>query len=63
MKVKPIRFFWIQATLHSRTLEESFAITSRKLGGTKAGSSTSMAAPSGEMFRTVQRITEPPDDT
>jgi hypothetical protein len=43
-------------------IEETFAITSRKRGGTKAGFSTSMAAPSNEMFRTSQRITEPPDD-
>jgi hypothetical protein len=61
-KVRPIRFFCIQAILHSRT-EESFAITSRKHGGTKAGFSTSMAAPSGEMFLTMQLMTEPPDDT
>jgi len=47
--------------LHSRT-EESFAITRRKRGGTKAGFSTSMAAPSGDMFRTVQLITKPPDE-
>jgi hypothetical protein len=62
VKVTPIRFFWIQIILHSYTVE-SFAITSLKLGGTNAGSSTSMAAPSGEMFRTTQLITEPPDDT
>ena len=31
--------------------------------GTKAGFSTSMAAPSGEMLRIMQRITEPPDET
>ena len=38
-------------------------MTKRKLWGTKAGFSTSMAAPSGEIFRTTQLMTEPPDDT
>jgi hypothetical protein len=61
-KVTPIRFCWIHTILHSRT-EESLAITRRKCAGTKAGFSTSMAAPSGEMFRTMHLITEPPDDT
>lgn len=61
-KVTPIRFCWIHAILHSR-IEESFAITRRKLAGTKAGFSTSMAAPSGEIFRTTQLITDPLDDT
>src|SRR5216684_9064344 len=61
-KVRPIRFFWIQATLHSRT-DESFAMTRRKRWGTNAGFSTSMAAPSIEIFRTTQPMTEPPDDT
>src|SRR5450756_2419267 len=51
--IRPIRFFWIQAIWHSRT-EESFAMTRRKRDGTKAGFSTSMAAPSAEIFRTVQ---------
>jgi len=60
--VTPIRFFWIHAILHSWTVE-SLAITRRKCGGTKAGFSTSMAAPSAEMFRTVQLMTEPPEDT
>ena len=62
-KVRPIRFFWIQATRHSCTTEESFAITRRKRCGTKAGFSTSIAAPSGEIFRTTQGMTEPPDET
>ena len=62
-KVNPIRFFWIQATRHSCTIEESFAITRRKCRGTKAGLSTSIAAPSLEMFRTTQGMTEPPDET
>src|SRR6476620_4550033 len=61
-KVTPIRFFWIQIIWHSWTVE-SFAITSLKLGGTKAGFSTSMAAPWGEIFRIMQLMTEPPDDT
>jgi acyl-CoA hydrolase len=34
-----------------------------KARGTKAGFSTSMAAPSAEIFRTMQLMTEPPDDT
>jgi hypothetical protein len=42
-KVRPIRLFWIQATLHSRT-DASFAMTRRKRWGTNAGFSTSMAA-------------------
>src|SRR5450631_344928 len=65
-KVRPIRFFWIQATLHSRTeesLAESLAMTRRKRWGTNAGFSTSMAAPSAEIFRTMQPMTKPPDDT
>jgi len=62
MKVTPIRFCWIQAILHSWTTE-LFAITRRKRAGTKAGFSTSMAAPAGEIFRTLQRMTEPPTDT
>jgi hypothetical protein len=62
-KVSPIRFCWIQAIWHSRTIEGSLAITKRKRCGTKAGSLTSMAQPSGEMLSTVQRITDPPDDT
>ena len=61
-KLRPIRFFWIQAIRHSRT-EELLAMTRRKRAGTKAGFSTSMAAPSAEIFRTVQLMTEPPDDT
>ena len=40
-----------------------FAITRRKCCGTKAGFSTSIAAPSGEIFRTMQHMTEPPDET
>jgi len=62
-KVSPIRFFWIQATRHSCTVEGSFAITKRNCCGTKAGLSTSIAAPSLEMFRTTQGMTEPPDET
>jgi hypothetical protein len=50
MKVRPIRFFWIQAILHSCTTEESFAITRRKCCGTKATFSTSIAAPSCEII-------------
>lgn len=61
-KLKPIRFFWIQAIRHSRT-EESRLSTRRKRDGTNAGFSTSMAAPSGEIFRTTQLITEPSADT
>jgi len=49
-------------TLQSRT-EESFAITRRKCAGTKEGFSTSIAAPSGEIFRIVQLMTEPADET
>ena len=58
----PIRFRCIHMTLQSRT-EESFAITRRKCAGTKEGFSTSIAAPSGEIFRTMQLMTEPADDT
>ena len=61
-KVRPIRFRWIQAIRHSWT-EEPLAMTRRNRGGTKAGFSISMAAPSSEIFRTMQLITEPPDDT
>lgn len=60
--VTPIRFCWIHTILHSWT-EESRAITRRKFSGTNAGFATSMAAPSGEMFRTMQLITDPADDT
>src|ERR1700756_3641652 len=62
IKLRPIRFFWIQATLQSWTVAP-LAITRRKRAGTKAGLSTSMAAPSAEMFRTTQLMTEPPTDT
>jgi hypothetical protein len=48
--------------LHSRT-EESFAITRRKRCGTKAGFGTSIAAPSTEILRITQLMTEPPADT
>src|ERR1700682_3235053 len=41
----------------------AFAMTRRKRWGTNAGFSTSMAAPSTEIFRTMQPMTEPPDDT
>ena len=61
-KVTPIRFCWIHTMLHS-WIEESLTITRRKCGGTKAGFSTSMAAPSGEIFRTMQLMTDPPDET
>ena len=57
-----MRFCRIQATSHSLT-EASFAITRRKCCGTNSGFSISIAAPSGEIFRTTQLITEPPDDT
>ncbi|MGX1363533.1 hypothetical protein AB7M46_008590 [Bradyrhizobium elkanii] len=62
-KLTPIRVFLLQITWHSYTTEASRAITRRNLCGTKAGFSTSMAAPSGEMFTIVQCMTEPPDET
>jgi hypothetical protein len=61
-KITPIRFCWIHTILHS-WIEESLAITRRKQAGTKAGFSTSMAAPSGEIFRTMQLMIDPADDT
>src|SRR6185437_13509196 len=60
-KVIPIRLSLSQTIWHSRTTPSD--ITRRKRVGTKAGSSMSMAAPSEEMFRTTQLITEPPADT
>jgi hypothetical protein len=49
-------------TLHS-LLDESLAMTRRNCDGTKEGFSTSIAAPSGEMLRTVQLMTDPSDVT
>lgn len=61
-KVMPMRLSFSQTIWHSRTTAPS-DITKRKRAGTKAGSWMSIAAPSGEMFRTTQFITEPPADT
>lgn len=55
-------FCFIQMTLHSLT-DESFAMTRRNCAGTKEGFSTSIAAPSREIFRTVQLMTDPSDET
>lgn len=57
-----MRFCFIQMTLHS-LIEESFAMTRRNCAGTKEGFSTSMAAPCGEIFRTLQLMTDPSDET
>jgi hypothetical protein len=57
-----MRFCFIQMTLHS-LLDESLAMTRRNCDGTKEGFSTSIAAPSGEILRTVQLMTDPSDVT
>jgi hypothetical protein len=57
-----MRFCFIQMTLHS-LLDESLAMTRRNCDGTKEGFATSIAAPSGEMLRTVQLMTDPSDVT
>ena len=61
-KATPIRFSRIQIIRQS-WVEESRAITRRNWAGTNDGLSTSIAAPSGEIFRTIQRMTDPPAET